>query len=155
MMRATRSAGLSECERVLVRALAGPRESETFRRAAQALGEQAELFEGLGAGETLRLLAGRQSEDPLEALEQPARTMVAQLLMRESQPVTGEELESALVTVEQHFIEHRQRQVRASVAEAERKGDLARVTELITERMELDRKLKELDRRLRELVGQD
>lgn len=155
VLRDSSAAGLSECERVLVRALAGARESETFRRAARALEEQAEHFEGLGREEMLRLLAARQSDDPLEALEQPAaRTMVAQLLMREGQPVTGEELESALVTVEQHFIEHRQRQVRGAVAEAERRGDLARVTELITERMELDRKLKTLDQRLRELVGQ-
>ncbi len=138
-----------------MRALAGSREAETFRRAAEALRNQPEYFEGLGTAELLRLLAARKSEDPLEALEQsPARTTVAQLLMREGDPVTGEELEPALLTVEQHYVEHRQRAVRSAVAEAERRGELTRVTELITERMELDRRLRELDRRLRELVGQ-
>jgi DNA primase len=70
---------------------------------------------------------------------------LAQLLMQETEPVTSEDLEPALVTVEQHYIRHRQRAVRAAIAEAERRGELARVTELITERMELDRRLRELD----------
>lgn len=154
MVPDTERTNLSECERVLVRALAGSRESESFRRAAEALTEQPEHFEGLGTAEMLRLLAGREGDDPLQALEQsPARTTVAQLLMREGEPVTEEELAAALVTVEQHYLEHRQRASRAAVAEAERRGDLVRVTELITERMELDRRLRELDQRLRELVG--
>jgi hypothetical protein len=80
--------------------------------------------------------------------------MVAQLLMREGEAVTGPELESALATLEQHFVEQRQRRIRSEISEAERKGDLAGVTALITERMELDRRLRELDRRLRELLGQ-
>jgi DNA primase len=155
MPKDARTVNLSECERVLLRALAGPREGETFRRTAEAMMEQPDHFEGLGTLETLRLLACREMGDPLEALEQsPARTTVAQLLMREGEPVSGEELESALLTVEQHHVEYRQRAVRSAVAEAERRGELARVTELITERMELDRRLRELDRRLRQLVGQ-
>jgi DNA primase len=79
---------------------------------------------------------------------------VAQLLMRESEPVTLHELESALVTLEQHSVEHRQRRLRGTISEAERKGDLAGVTALITERMELDRRLRALDRQLRDLLGQ-
>ena len=79
--------------------------------------------------------------------------MVAQLLMRESEPVTGTELESALLTLEQHSVEHRQRRMRGAIAEAERKGDLTGVTALITERMELDRRLRELDLRLRDILA--
>jgi DNA primase len=152
---AMRVSNLSECERVLLRALAGPKESETFRRAAEAMTSQAEDFEGLGILTTLEALAGRQHPDPIEAVATEARGMVAQLLMRESEPVTGSELESALVTLEQSALEHRQRRLRVAIAEAERKGDLAGVTGLITERMELDRRLRELDRRLRELLGQE
>jgi hypothetical protein len=69
--------------------------------------------------------------------------------------VTASELESALLTLEQRSLEHRQRRTRVAIAEAERKGDLTDVTALITERMELDRRLRELDRRLRELLGQE
>jgi DNA primase len=146
---------LSECERVLVRALAGPLGSENFQRASAAMAEQAEYFEGLGILTALQELAGRKDADPLEALEQPsARTMVAQLLMREREPVNGHELESALVTLEQHFVEQRQRRIRGAIGEAERKGDLAGVTALMTERMELDRRLRELDQRMHELVSQ-
>jgi DNA primase len=150
-----RLSNLSECERVLVRALAGALESRTFRRAAEAMVAQAEHFEGLGIVTALEELAGRQHADPLEAVGPQARGMVAEVLMRENEPVTGHELESALMTLEQHSVERRQRRIRSAIADAERKGDLAGVTALITERMELDRRLRELDRRLRELLGQE
>jgi DNA primase len=145
---------LSECERVLVRALAGPPESETFRRVSQAMEAQPEHFEGLGILTALQELAGRAVADPLEALQPGARTMVAQLLMREGEPVNGHELESTLVTLERHFLEHRQRRLRGAIAEAERRGDLPGVTARMTERMELDRRLRDLDQRMRELIGQ-
>lgn len=148
------AANLSECERVLVRALAGPLESETFQRASTAMAAQAEHFEGIGIYGTLTLLAERQQADPLEAVGQSERTTVAQLLMREGEPVTGHEVEMALATLEQHFVERRQREIRGEIAEAERRGDLTRVTELITERMELDRQLQKLDQRIRELLEQ-
>lgn len=152
---AIKMSNLSECERVLVRAFAGAPEGETFRRAADAMVSQAEHFEGLGIFATLQELAERQDTDPLEVLrEQGARALVAQLLMRESEPVTLHELESALLTLEQHSVEHRQRRIRSEIGEAERKGDLAGVTALMTERMELDRRLRELHRRLGELLAQ-
>lgn len=152
---AIKMSNLSECERVLVRAFAGAPEGETFRRAADAMMSQAEHFEGLGIFATLQELAERQDTDPLEVLrEQGARALVAQLLMRESEPVTLHELESALLTLEQHSVENRQRRIRSEIGEAERKGDLAGVTALMTERMELDRRLRELHRRLGELLAQ-
>ncbi len=148
------AANLSECERVLVRALAGPLESETFQRASQGMMAQSAHFEGLGIYAALRALAERQQPDPLEAVGAAERTLVAQLLMREGEPVSLHELEMALATLEQHFIERRQRQIRGEIADAERRGDLTRVTELITERMELDRQLHKLDQRMRQLLEQ-
>jgi DNA primase len=144
---------LSECERVLLRALSGPREDETFRRAAAALAEQAEHFEGLSVAAALEALCARDAPDPLEALRDPnLRAMVAQLIMREGRPVTGTELDSALLTLEQHFVERRQRQVRAAIGDAERRSDLAAVTALVTERMELDTRLRALAQRHDALV---
>ena len=148
------AANLSECERVLVRALAGLPESETFHRASLAMTEQGAHFEGLGIYATLRALAERQQADPLEAVGPAERTLVAQLLMREAEPVSPHELEMALATLDQHFVERRQRRIRTEIADAERRGDLGRVTELITERMELDRQLNKLDQRMRELLEQ-
>ncbi len=144
---------LSECERVLVRALAGTAESETFQRVSQAMGTQPEHFEGLGILTTLQELVGRTVADPLDALPPGARMLVAQVLMREGDPVNGHELESALVTLERHFLEHRQRGLRGEIAEAERKGDLAGVTARMTERMHLDRRLRDLDQKMRELLS--
>ena len=139
---------LSECERVLLRALSGPREDETFRRAAAALAEQAEHFEGLSVSAALDALCGRETPDPLEAVPDPGmRTVVAQLVMREGRPVTAQELDSALLTLEQHFLERRQRRVRAAIADAERRADLAAVTALVTERMELDMRLRSMAQR--------
>jgi DNA primase len=152
---AMKVSNLSECERVLVRALAGAPEGETFQRAVAAMTSQAEDFEGLGILATLQELAERQDADPLEAMREPAaRMLVAQLLMRESEQVTVHELESALLTLEQHSVEHRQRRIRSEIGEAERRGDLAGVTALMTERMELDRRLRELHRRLGDLLAQ-
>ena len=136
---------LSECERVLVRALAGPRGGGTFVRAQQAMAGQAEHFEGLGTLELLRELSARLCPDPLEALAQPgARAVVAQLLLREGREVDGQELEEALLTLEQHHVEQRQRRVRTAIAEAERRADFSGVTALVAERMQLDAKLREL-----------
>ena len=144
---------LSECERVLLRALCGAREDETFQRAAAALAEQAEHFEGLSVSAALQALCARETPDPLEALREPAtRAMVAQLMMREGQPVAVHELDSALLTLEQHFLERRQRRVRAAIAEAERRADLTAVTALVTERMELDMRLRSLAQRRHDLV---
>jgi DNA primase len=148
------AANLSECERVLVRALAGLPESETFHRASLAMTEQGAHFEGLGIYATLRALAERQQADPLEAVGPAERTLVAQLLMREAEPVSPHELEMALATLDQHFVERRQRRIRTEIADAERRGDLGQVTALITERMELDRQLNKLDQRMRELLEQ-
>jgi DNA primase len=146
---------LSECERVLVRALAGPLKSEAFQRTSEALNAQAEHFEGLAVTSILLELAGRESPDPLDAVSDSRdRSMLAPLLMREGEPVERGELESALITLERHFVERRQRRLRGEIGEAERKSDLVRVTELITERRELDRRLRELDRRLEKLVEQ-
>jgi DNA primase len=146
---------LSECERVLVRALAGPLESDIVRRAREAMAAQAEHVDGLAVSAVLEELAERKDADPVEAVTQPAaRAMVAQLLMRENEPVTGHELESALVTLEYHFMERRLRQVLPAIADADRKGDLAAATRLAMERMNLDRQLRELDRRMRGLLDQ-
>ncbi len=142
------ASGLSECERLLVRALTGPVDGATFRHAAEALTAEPEHFEGLGVRSTLELLRQRTGGAPLDALEAPeARALVAQVLMRETEPVTREELDGALLTLEQHWLERRQRRARAAIADAERKGDLAAVTALVTERMALDMRLRSLAER--------
>ncbi len=139
---------LSECERVLVRALAGAHDSATFGQVRAAMAEQSEHFAGLGCLGLLEALSARLCPDPLEALAEPeARSLVAQLLMREGEPVTEPELEEALLTLEKHALERRQRQVRGAIAEAERKADFKRVSGLLAERQELDRKLRELGMR--------
>ena len=145
---------LSECERVLVRALAGSPDAATFRRAAECMAADAEHFEGLGSLALLQQLSARLCADPLEALSQPGgRAVVAQLLLREGEHVTEHELEQALLTLEQHYVERKQRRVRTAIAEAERSGSHDRLGALMTERMQLDRRLRELVAGKAEVAG--
>ena len=139
---------LSECERVLLRALATPREGALFREAATAFEQQPECFEELSSLSALRLLCRRACADPLDALVEEtggaARTVLAQLLMQEQAPVEQHHLEAALATLRHQFFERQQRRLRAAIGDAERHGDLPRVVALTGEKLKLDRMLREL-----------
>jgi DNA primase len=137
---------LSECERVLLRALATPRESELFIMALKAFEQQPEFFEGLSSLPALELLCRRDCADPLDALADAggSRALLAQLLMQEQGPVELHHLEAALATLRQRFFERQQRSLRASIGEAERQGDLARLAALTAEKLKLDHQVREL-----------
>lgn len=143
---------VSECERVLLRALATPRESDLFRQAAAALEQQPQHFEGLSSLPALQMLCRRGCADPLDALAEAngadagsARTLLAQLLMQEQEAVEQRHLDAALAALRHQYFERQQRRLRAAIGEAERQGDLARVTALTGDKLKLDRMLRELD----------
>ncbi len=149
---AMRMSNLSECERVLVRALAGPLESETFAGRSRPCRHKPNILKGLASSRCWRSWpAGRRrsaggcgaagpgnggaAPDAGERAGDAARIGIG--------PAdAGTALRGASATA----IAGRDRRGRAQ-------GDLAGVTALITERMELDRRLRELDRRMGELLG--
>jgi DNA primase len=143
----TRAAGLSEVERVLLRALAitDPENEGSRRLAVQALAEQPAWFEHLGVFPALQALAGRQALDPMDVVEDPAqRALLAEALLAETKPPEEGEVQSAIQEIQERAIESRQRELRARIAEAERRGDFAELALLTQQKLELDRALRQL-----------
>jgi DNA primase len=144
-----RPATLTEVERVLLRALAGtnPEDAPSRRLAAQAIEAQSAWFEHLASYPALQVLMGRQARDPMEAVEDEAqRALLAEALMGETRPPEPGEVAGALQEIEERWIEGQMRDMRAGIAEAERKGDFAELAVLTQKKLELDRALRQLQK---------
>ena len=142
-----RATTLTEVERILLRALAidDPENEDARRLAAQALADQPAWFEHLSTYAALQILAQRQARDPIDVVEDPAqRALLAEALLAEVKPPEAFEVRSAVQEIHERDIEHRQRQLRSQIAEAERRGDFAELALLTQQKLELDRTLREL-----------
>jgi len=142
-----KAAALTEVERVLLRALAidDPEFGSARHLAIQAIAEQSAWFEHLVAFRALQALAGRQSRDPMEVVEDEAqRALLAEALLAETKPPEESEVQSAIQEIHERAIESRQRDLRAFIAEAERRGDFAELALLTQQKLELDRDLRQL-----------
>jgi DNA primase len=142
-----RAAALSEVERVLLRALAitDPENEQARRLAAEALIAQPAWFERLGTFQAMQALATRQANDPMNAVEDPAqRALLAETLLAEVKPPEDSEVLSAIQEIQERAIENRQRDLRALIAEAERRGDHAELALLTQQKLDLDRSLRQL-----------
>ncbi len=142
-----RAATLTEVERVLLRALAidDPEYERARRLAAEALAQQPAWFEHLGTFAAMQALAGRQANDPIEVVEDPAqRALLAEVLLAETKPPSESEVRSAIQEIQERAIEARQRELRAQIAEAERRGDFAELALLTQQKLDLDRALRQL-----------
>jgi DNA primase len=137
---------LNEAERVVLRAAASAGESRVCLRVFQALHEQPQLFEGLSVTTVLPFLRDRGSLEPLAAVSDPSqRTLLAQVLLRESSEVEIQEVEAALDSLKYRRLEALQRRVRADIAEAERRGDLAQLAVFMAEKLKVDREMRDAD----------
>jgi DNA primase len=135
-----------EAERVLLRAAANATTSRIFLRVCEALEKQPQSFEGLGVTAMLGLLCNRGAVEPLAALPDPAqRTLLAQALLREAGEVELEQVEAALQSLKYHRLVSLQRRVRADIADAERRGDLAQLAVFMAEKLRVDREMREAD----------
>ncbi len=146
----TRAVALTEVERVLLRALAitDPEHQHTRRLAAEALAGQTTWFEHLGMFSSLQALALRQASDPMEVVHDPAqRALLAEALLAETKPPEESEVLSAIQEVEERGIAGRLRDLRALIAEAERRGDFAELALLTQQKLDLDRALRGLHNR--------
>ncbi len=143
----TRPAALTEVERVLLRALAvtDPEFERARRLAAEALIAHPTWFEHLGTFSALQALAGRQANDPMDVVEDPAqRALLAETLLQEINPPEENEVESAIQEIQERDLDRRLRDLRALIAEAERRGDFAELALLTQQKLELDRALRQL-----------
>jgi DNA primase len=142
-----RATALNEVERVLLRALAitDPENERTRRLAAEALAKQPAWFEHLGTFAAMQALAVRQANDPMDVVEDSAqRALLAEALLAEVKPPEETEVLSAVQEIQERAIENRQRDLRALIAEAERRGDFAELALLTQQKLELDRALRQL-----------
>jgi DNA primase len=143
----TRPTRLTEVERVLLRALAihDPENESARRLAGQAVAAEPAWFEHLGMFSALQALALRNANDPMEVVEDPAlRALLAEVLLAETKPPEENEVRSAIQELEERAIVARLRDLRALIAEAERRGDFTELTLLTQQKLNLDRTLREL-----------
>jgi DNA primase len=153
-------AQITKAERILVRALASATEmqaaeehmsardgaEEEFDPARQAqfalLNER--LHEGLATESLVDVLlsAGSDIIDVMQLpLQESDRQMLAAILMEEDMGLTPEILESAVHALREQRWLRRQRELTASIKEAERKQDMAALVRLTQEKLKLDRVL--------------
>ncbi len=153
---------VTDAEKILIRAMATARdlggdvvsmregqdtEFEPARQVSFVLrGER--LHEGLRTEKLLNALLTAEDEgtDPMSLpLENGEKTMLASALMKEDEALTPELVEGALEALRRRRLEAKQRELRSKIAEAERKGDLGQVGQLMREKLEVDRALREAE----------
>ena len=142
-----RATPLTEVERVLLRALAiaDPENEQARRLATEALTQQPAWFEHLGTFQALQALVHREARDPMDAVEDPSqKALLAETLLAEVKPPEFSEVEGAIQEIQERAIEIRLRDLRALIAEAERRGDFAELAVLTQQKLELDRSLRQL-----------
>ena len=149
---------VTDAERIIIRALASSAEflgegvssregmDEKFdpsRQARFAL-EQEPLHHGLGCEALINSLLAFEVVDPstLPVSEHDRKTL-AQCLMHEHEELTPELLEGAIAALRRRYLERLQRELLGKIADAEKKGDVATMTSLLREKVEIDRALKE------------
>jgi DNA primase len=134
----------SEAEKMMLRALASPLSGSVFQAAAAELDANKSYFEELTVSHILGQLRHRNSEDPIDAITDPRdRSLLAQALMDELTSLDTEHVAAALETLRRRYFERRQRELRAAIAEAERRGDNTAVLQLTAEKLSVDRALRE------------
>ncbi len=142
-----KASGLTEVERVLLRALAT--RGKCWLVAAEAVLEHPEWFEQLGSFGAMRALAaGGGTEaisDPIAAVEDAGqRALLAQVLLQEGDPPDEAAVEGALHGLHLARLEHEQRALRAQIGAAEQRGDWAEVALVSQRKLAVDREIRAL-----------
>jgi DNA primase len=142
-----RAEPLTETERTLLRVLVLPDSDPARALAAAKIAEHPQWIADLGTADLLDALAhGPVPSNPLDAAAtEEARAQLAQAL--DHAPGAGEaslmeQVEGALHRLEVRRLERRQRELRAQIAEADRRGDTAMLQQLIAEKLGIDRELR-------------
>jgi DNA primase len=145
---AQRTELLTETERVLLRALVLPESDPARVLAARRLAENSAWIADLATADLLDTLANAPApSNPLDAAAtDEARAQLAQALETTpgaNDPALLAQVEDALHTLEGRRLERRQRELRSQIAEADRRGDQEMLTQLIAEKLDVDRKLRD------------
>jgi len=76
--------------------------------------------------------------------DEAQRALLAETLLAETKPPEESEVQSAIQEIQERAIERRLRDMRAQIAEAERRGDQAELAVLTQQKLDLDRALRQL-----------
>jgi DNA primase len=141
----------SETERILLRALVLPESDPARTLAADQLSHHPEWYDSLPSAALLEALSNAPvPPNPLDAApDQHSHVLLARALQHEADPVSSntqsmtEQVENALHALKHRHLEHRQRELRTLIAEADRRGDPEMLKKLTTEKLQIDRKLRE------------
>lgn len=142
-----KASGLTELERVLLRALAT--RGQCWPVAAEAVQEHPEWFEHLGSFGAMRALAATSeadaNADPITTVEDAGqRALLAQVLLQEGESPDEAAVLGALHGLHLARLEHEQRSLRAQIGEAEQRGDWAEVALLSRRKLAIDREIRAL-----------
>jgi DNA primase len=148
---------VTDAERIVIRALAssgdlqfsehvssrdGAEEDFDPARQVRFALDQEPLHHGLGTEGLINSMLAFDVIDPATLpVSDHDRKTLAECLMREHEELTPELLEGAIAALKRRYNERRQREVRAKIADAERKGDVATLSSLLREKVEIDRAL--------------
>jgi DNA primase len=148
-VRSTSAQQMNETERILLRALVLPETEKARQRAASELAAHPEWIEGMAAAELIEALAASPVDgNPLDvAPDDRSRELLARLLSEDqiSDPsMMLVEVGNVLHTLERRRLERRQRELRAMIAEAERRGDQDMIGKLQSESVQINRALRTL-----------
>jgi DNA primase len=103
---------------------------------------QERLQEGLATEALLEQLLANESGDPMSLpLSDSDRRLLAEVLMHEQEELTPELVDGAVNALRRRGLERRQRQVRAQIADAERRQDALELGRLLRQKVEIDRAL--------------
>jgi DNA primase len=142
----------SETERVLLRALVLPENDPARTLAADQLSHHPEWYDSLPSAALLEALSNAPAPpNPLDAApDQHSHVLLARALQHETDLASSsntqsmtEQVENALHALKRRHLEHRQRELRTLIAEADRRGDHEMLKKLTTEKLQIDRKLRE------------
>ncbi len=156
-VKAPAQSQVTQAERIFIRALATASEfsgdiaassregaDEAFDPARQARFylQDEHLHEGAACEALIERLVGAEGQDPISvAIDDEERRLLAEVLMDEQEEMTPDLLEGAALALRRRGLERRQRDIRQRIADAERAGNTARLTELMREKVEIDRAL--------------
>jgi DNA primase len=147
-VRAAPEAQVTPSERILIRVLAVTADQleplPDLRHQAQYTMSEEQLHRNLPTESLLEALlqADPENFDPLQLeLGDSDKRLLAEVLMRDEEPLSEELVHGSLEALRRRHLERQQQQVRARIAEAERKNDSTALAQLMQEKLKIDRAL--------------
>jgi DNA primase len=156
VMKTPKQSPLVDAERVLIRALTSGEqynvayEDENHEHHVYSPSEQAhftlvneQLHRGLATEALLDELLRAEGQDPMSLpLSEEQHRVLAEVLMDEHEIISPELLHSSIEALRRRHLEHRQRELKSLIADAERRNSTPELHQLLAEKIELDRQLR-------------